>query len=74
MSHVTKIEEYVIDGSPRDWTSQRSTRTAPVLDEASLPVERPLTLYVWSCSCGDACGYYLLRERAELGALTHRMG
>lgn len=63
-NHVTKIEEISLG---------QSEIRHPIMD-AELPEARPLVLYVWSCSCGDACGYYLQRSHCERGAAWHRLG
>jgi hypothetical protein len=64
MSHVTKVEPISVGAGEC---------SSPILDGGTLPPERPLTLYLWTCTCGDACGYYLIEQHATSGALAHRL-
>lgn len=65
MTHITKIEETTI--------GQGQPMPNPMIDSDALPVFRPLVLWVWTCSCGDGCGFYLERSGAEQGAVRHRL-
>jgi len=63
-AHITKVEPITVGAGDT---------TQPILDASVLPEYRPLTLYVWTCTCGDACGFYLEHQHAMSGSLAHRL-